>query len=546
MNNQYYQCFKGEKMIRTNDHSQLLLFDPWDYLSPKRRAILDQSWSGLFRNEILRQLPIKELKPSFSKTMGRPTKELYTMLGALVLQQAHDLTDEGTVAQLAFNIQWHYALNIIDESDDAKYMSLKTLWNFRKLVIEKQLDTIIFDKIASKLAECFNVNTDKQRIDSVHIKSNMRRLGRISIFSSGIHKFLVNLKRKYPELFKEIDTQLVEKYFSDKSLTCFSMVKPSDSHRTLKDVSSNLFDLAEQFKGDTVVSALYSYKLLNRILAEHCNLKETGEGKKIEIKKPKEIPADSLQNPSDPDATYSGHKGQGYQVQIMETYTDTDDMDQKEETLNLITHVKVERASDSDAHALMPAIESVEKRNLSPKEVLADSLYGSDDNCEAAKSKDIDLVSPTMGTIKADELTLSDFQISDNGQVEKCPQGYSPTFTKNKKDRITQGFNIDTCAICPAVKGCPVKKGKNFYYLRYTRKSARLAKRRSIEQSDQFKDRYRWRAGVEATMSEYDKRTGVKRLRVRGFGAVRFAATLKAAAINIFRAAAVRNEAVYA
>jgi hypothetical protein len=28
-----------------------------------------------------------------------------------------------------------------------------------------------------------------------------------------------------------------------------------------------------------------------------------------------QIGSDSLQNPSDPDATYSGHKGQGYQVQ---------------------------------------------------------------------------------------------------------------------------------------------------------------------------------------------------------------------------------------
>ena len=533
-------------MIRTNDHNQLLLFDPWDYLSSKRRAILDQSWSGLFRNEILRQLPVQELKTSFSKIMGRPTKELFTMLGVLVLQQAHDLTDEGTVAQLAFNIQWHYALNITDESDDAKYMSLKTLWNFRQLVIEKQLDNIIFDRISSKLAESFNVNTDKQRIDSVHIKSNMRRLGRISIFSSGIHKFLINLKRKYPDLFKEIGTQVVEKYFSDKSLACFSLVKPSDSPKTLKDVSNDLFDLIEQFKGDTGVSALYSYKLLNRILAEHCNLEETGEGRKIEIKKPKEIPADSLQNPSDPDATYSGHKGQGYQVQIMETYTDTEDMDQKEETLNLITYVKVEKASESDAHALIPAIESVEKRNLSPKEVLADSLYGSDDNCEAAESKGVDIVSPTMGTIKADDITLADFEISDNCQVEQCPQGHSPVFTKNKKDRITLGFNADICAICPVVEGCPAKKGKKFYYLRHTKKSARLANRRCIEQSDQFKDQYRWRAGVEATMSEYDKRTGVKRLRVRGFGAVRFAATLKAAAINIFRATAVRNVTVYA
>ena len=68
----------------------------------------------------------------------------------------------------------------------------------------------------------------------------------------------------------------------------------------------------------------------------------------------------------------------------------------------------------------------------------------------------------------------------------------------------------------------------------------RIAKRRIYEQSDQFKDRYRWRAGIEATMSEYDRRTGVKHLRVRRLKAVRFCAILKALGINIFRAAALR------
>ena len=40
-------------------------------------------------------------------------------------------------------------------------------------------------------------------------------------------------------------------------------------------------------------------------------------------------------------------------------------------------------------------------------------------------------------------------------------------------------------------------------------------------------------------MSEFDRRTGVKKLRVRGFKAVRFYATLKALGLNILRAAAV-------
>jgi hypothetical protein len=57
----------------------------------------------------------------------------------------------------------------------------------------------------------------------------------------------------------------------------------------------------------------------------------------------------------------------------------------------------------------------------------------------------------------------------------------------------------------------------------------------------EFRDRYRWRAGVEGTMSQYDRLTGVKRLRVRGLKAVRFCATLKAVGVNLFRATAVRR-----
>jgi hypothetical protein len=75
--------------------------------------------------------------------------------------------------------------------------------------------------------------------------------------------------------------------------------------------------------------------------------------------------------------------------------------------------------------------------------------------------------------------------------------------------------------------------------LHFTDKQLRIALRRSEIETEAFKDRYRWRAGVEATMSEYDRRTGVKRLRVRGLKAVRYCATLKALGLNILRAAAV-------
>ena len=88
------------------------------------------------------------------------------------------------------------------------------------------------------------------------------------------------------------------------------------------------------------------------------------------------------------------------------------------------------------------------------------------------------------------------------------------------------------------VRRCPVKKGR---YLRYDDKAIRLAQRRVYEDSPEFRDRYRFRAGIEGTMSQLDRLTGIKNLRVRGMSAVSFAAYLKAAGINIIRAAAFRN-----
>lgn len=526
-------------MINIKDHKQLDLFDPWSFLSPKRRQLLDQSWAGLFQKEILCELPVNKIAPFFNDGFGRPTKELHTVLGILVIQQILDLTDEEAVSQLSFNIQWHYALNITEESDSAKYFSPKTLWNMRNIAVENELDFILFEDIKNKLATVFKVNTDQQRIDSVHIKSNMRRLGRIGIFAKSIHKFIVNLKRGHKDLFATVDDKIIDKYLPEKALSCFSLVKPSESNKTLSSVSADLFDLIQQFKGCSEITAMHSYKLLERVLKEQCNLKVTDDKESVEVKKPKEIPSNSLQNPSDPDAAYSGHKGQGYQVQVMETYCK--DENSKDKTLNLITHVQVEPAHESDSKALIPALKSTKKGGLAPKEVLADTLYGSDENFQTAAQLDVDLVAPAAGRQKEDTISLSDFEVTRKGSIISCPQGHMPLKTKKKKTRHTAAFDSQHCTNCPKRENCPISKGKKYHYLRYTDKEMRIAKRRAYEQTEEFKDRYRWRAGVEATMSEYDRKTGAKKLRVRGLKAVRFCATLKAIGVNIFRATAVRR-----
>jgi len=535
-------------MFHTKDRKTRQLFDQWSHLGPKRRKLMNESWAGLFRENILPELPVERMGPFFSPDFGRPTKELYAMLGAILFQQIFDLTDEETVTHMAFDIQWHYALDNPEESDGVKYLCPKTLWSLRNILTDHDLDTVLFQKITDTLAKVFKVDTSKQRIDSVHIKSNMRRLGRIGLLVRCLHKFLINLKRQYKELFETLPGELVEKYLSEKAVACFSLVKPSETERTLVSVSQDLFQVVRHFTENREVQAMYSYSLLLRVLSEQCRVKETEDGQlvEVEVKPAKEIPSDSLQNPSDPDAGYSGHKGQGYQVQILETYSPEATEEDSPPKLELITHVQVEPANQSDAHALLPALEAAAERNLAPQEVLADSLYGSDENCEAAQEMGVEVVSPVMGSPAEKVLLLADFEFSENGRVVRCPEGQQPVKVKCRGDRYTAAFEIEGCQNCPRREGCPILPGKRHFYLRYDRRAVRLARRRAREKTPEFRDRYRFRAGIEGTISAYDARTGVKQLRVRGFEAVRFCATLKATGVNIFRAAVVRKASLEA
>ncbi|RTZ96098.1 MAG: hypothetical protein DSY90_11635 [Deltaproteobacteria bacterium] len=54
----------------------------------------------------------------------------------------------------------------------------------------------------------FKTGLEKQRMNSVHIRSNMRHLGRIGLFVKTIKKFLRNLKRHHRTLFDSLGRTL--------------------------------------------------------------------------------------------------------------------------------------------------------------------------------------------------------------------------------------------------------------------------------------------------------------------------------------------------
>jgi hypothetical protein len=314
---------------------------------------------------------------------------------------------------------------------------------------EKELDTLLFSQVTDKLAKIFSVDARNQRLDSVHIMSNMRRLGRIGIFVRVITHFLLNLRRHHRDLFESLDISYPRRYLTREGQGAFSMVRPSESDRTQEQVASDVFDLVRRFAGCGNVTGMSSYKHLSRVLSEQCTVDSAREDDgAVAVKLAKEIRSDSLQNPSDPEAGYSSHKGQGNQAQIMEAYCPSDGS-REEKGLQLITYVAVEPAHKSDAGALLPALSSSTERGLAPGEVLADSPYGSDNNVVAAAERGVTVVSPLQGPKMDKTVTLADFSLSSSGEeILRCPHGASPI----KKVRWKSShvvFADDACHRCP-------------------------------------------------------------------------------------------------
>ncbi len=534
-------------MQRISNADQPQLIDPFYFLGPRRRRLLEAGWPALFRKYLYEELPVDAIKSRFHATQGRPTKELHTVLGSLVLQQMFDLTDREAVHELAFNIQWHYALNLYDEEDDSKYVCERTLREYRSLVTELGVDEILFQFLTDKLLNVFKVQTSHQRLDSTHIGSDMRRLSRLGIFVKTIQKFLRAMKRDHPILLKRhVAEELVGRHLDPKE-GCFSQVKPSEARKTLQEVAADLLVLVETFRDHATIRVMVEYGLLERVLEDHCEVEN--EGEKVIVKEPKAIPSTSLQNPSDPDATYDGHKGQGYQVQLMETYQEAEGDEREATQPNLITHVNVQPAHESDGPATLVALEETQERGCAPEELVADAAYGSDANVQKLSEEGVDLTAPALGKPgKSEGFTLQDFLfVEESDEVIACPVGEGPDeIERGSNGTVRLYFDEECCERCPYEDFCCVGHGGENPVLECTAKQRRLAKRRAVEKSVEFREKYRWRAGIEATNAQLKRGFHMNRLRVRGLANVRYAVMLKVLAWNIKQAVRAGKALVWA
>ena len=515
-------------MQRIVNPRQTCLFDPYDSVLTEttRRSLLDD-WPGVFRHVILELMPVDTLREHFHPGLGRPTRELYSMAGLILLMEFLDWTKPQAVNAYRFHLEVQYALNLEPVAHD---LSRRTLERYLQYFEQDELAQRVLHEVTTRLVEVLGTQIDQQRLDSTHVFSDMAHLGRTRLLGVAIKRFLTQVQRHDPAAYESLPEALRQRYAPSEHQLFGAAGKDRESRRLLRQqVAEDLYQLLRLFADRPAHANRSSFQAMDRIFHEQCEVQED----QVTVKA--KTGGAVMQNPSDPDATYDGHKGPGYQVQIAETC-------HPDNEVQLITCALPQTAATRDEEAVVPVLQDLQASDLLPEQILADTPYNRDENLRQAEAYGVELVGPVPGTepnVRADDLSIDDFVIDETTeQVICCPDGRTPVSSVHDpatgKTRTTMPASV--CGRCAYRNQCPVEEGRDGYPLEHTAKQRRVAGRRREQATEVFRQRYRRRSGIEGTNSGLKRRTGLGRLRVRGRPRVFLAIYLKITGWNILRA----------
>jgi len=495
--------------------------------SPMAVKFMQEDWPGLFRAQILHLMPVAKIAEHFHPTLGCPTKELYSMAGVVFLKEFFNLTIAETVRRYVMDTGWQYALNVVPTEAS---LSHATVERYMKLFAESDIAAEIFQRVTSALIEALEVDVSRQRLDSTHVFSDMATFGRTKLMGVAIKRFLTQLKRHHRAMYDALPEAFRGRYVPSQGKLFADFTGAQGQLR--QTVAEDLLFVVNRFGDDEAVTNRASYQAMRRVLEEQCTVSED----KTEVEGKAKTGGNVMQNPSDPDATYDGHKGPGYQVQVAETCGEDNDA-------QLITGVEVEPAHQSDQDAVEPMLDQLAEHDRTPKALYADGGYGRDENVVKAEARGVDLQSPVAGgPLQNDgDLTVDDFVIDEESEtVARCPAGCVPASSTHdgEKGQTRTVMEASDCSACAFFSQCPVQAVGGQYVLRHTPAQRRLAARRAEQATEAFGGNYRIRGGGESVNSGLKRKTGMGRVRTRGQPRVAMAVMLRCAGWNVFRALA--------
>ncbi|MFF4143351.1 transposase [Streptomyces sp. NPDC001698] len=181
-------------------------------------------------------------------------------------------------------------------------------------------------------------------------------------------------------------------------------------------------------------------------------------------------------------------------------------------------------AAVDDSTQVQPTHDDPDRRGLTPGEHLVDGGYTSALIVLAARAQGIDLIGPLppasdRRTREAKGFALTDFAIDWDAKSATCPRGeksrYWGTTHVDGQPRTVVIFPEYGCRNCRVRPACT--SGFTRRLTLHPREEHELLQRQRAEQNtDAWKQRYAKRAGVEGTICQAVRATGIRPSRYRG------------------------------
>jgi hypothetical protein len=500
-------------MFRKNEaHRQQGSSSSQQLLPKKLRQRLEDSWAQTFYDEVFCRIDEEPFAVLYSSQPSRPNAPINVLVGMDTLKAGFGWSDEELYDHVCFDLQVRHALGLNDLSINV--FDIRTVYNFRRRVREYAEETDInlvnqvFDQVTDEQLAALAVRTGWQRMDSTQLLSNLAAMNRLELVVSVVQ----TAYRALDEVSQARWHERLAPYLTGRPQKVCYPIKANEVEAHLATLGEVLVALAEELA--VYAPGSEACGLVERILREQYQVEPEG---KVTVRPGKEVRADSLQSPHDPDATFRVKGGKAYRGGYAVNVSETCD---PENPLQLITDVQVAPNQTDDAELLARSLDNQAEREVEVEKATTDGGYTGPVAEEACERHEVELRATHMrgGQSSAGCLGWEAYtwELDDNGQPVRatCPQGQTVPLEPGKgKERFIARFDPDECTTCPLFnQGCrvqPRKAGPTFYVRLRSIKAA--IQRQRLRPEDKP-----IRAAVEATIRSLKHPFPGGKLPVRG------------------------------
>lgn len=481
-----------------------------------------------------------EFAALFSAT-GQPAEAPVRVALATILQFAEGLSDRQAADAVRSRIDWKYllCLDLTDPGFDHTVLS-----EFRARLLAHDAETLLFDTLLTQFRALGLLKPrGKQRTDSTHVLAAIRALNRLELVGETMRHALNSLAVVAPDwLLTHSQAAWVDRYGprvadyrlpkSQAERDVYAEIVGADGGALLRALAA---PSAPLWLCDVpAVHTLRQVWIQNYTWHERC----------LRWRDATNIPAAGqfISSPYDVDAHYAKKRSTswvGYKVHLTETCDD--------ELPHLITHVETTTGPIADGDVVGCIHATLEEKDLLPKIHLVDTGYvDAELLANSQQAYGVDLFGPARGDVHEQAhagagFDAQQFIVDWDSQQALCPAGHrsmswTPAVDNRDNDVVKLKFAGADCRACDHHAQCTTSSPpRRTLTIRPRDQYLALHAARVRQQSEEFKEQYGKRAGIEGTLSQGIRAFKLRRSKYIGLAKTHGQHLLTAAAMNVVR-----------